>query len=67
MAELHVYAAEITASFTILLTPATAQVAALLKQAQEIFEPLPKDMASGEFPTTREHVELGRSLFFDPD
>jgi cytochrome c peroxidase len=66
MAELHLYAAEITASFTILLTPATAQVAALLKQAQEIFEPLPKEMETAEFPTTRERVELGRSLFFDP-
>jgi cytochrome c peroxidase len=56
----------VTASFTILLTAAAAQDAALLKQAQEIFQPLPKDMASAEFPITRERVELGRSLFFDP-
>ena len=66
MAKLPLYAAGITASFTILLTAAAAQDAALLKQAQEIFQPLPRDMASAEFPITRERVELGRSLFFDP-
>src|SRR6202011_6164684 len=66
MAKLPLYATGITASFTILLTAATAQDAALLKQAQEIFQPLPRDMASAESPITRERVELGRSLFFDP-
>src|SRR5207253_7862944 len=66
MAKLPVDAAGITASFTILLTAAAAQDAAVLKQAQEIFQPLPRDMASAEFPITRERVELGRSLFFDP-
>src|SRR5215472_16573205 len=30
------------------------------------FQPLPKHMATAEFPITRERVELGRSLFFDP-
>jgi cytochrome c peroxidase len=43
-----------------------ADDAVLLKQAQGIFQPLPKDMATAEFPITRERVELGRSLFFDP-
>ena len=38
----------------------------LLKQAREIFQPLPKDMATPEFPATTERVSLGRSLFFDP-
>ena len=66
MAKLPLYAAGITASFTILLTAAAAQDAALLKQAQEIFQPLPRDMASAESPIPRERVELGRSLFFDP-
>src|SRR6266849_4228826 len=66
IAKIHVYAAGITASFTILLTAAGAHDAALLKQAQEIFQPLPKDLASAEFPITKERVELGRSLFFDP-
>src|SRR5437868_13546715 len=66
MAKLPLYAAGITASFTILLTTAAAQDAALLKQAQELFQPLPKDMATAEFPITRERVELGRPLFFDP-
>jgi cytochrome c peroxidase len=66
MAKLHLYAAGITVSFTVLLTGAAADEAALLKQAQEIFQPLPKDLASAEFPITRERVEIGRSLFFDP-
>ena len=66
MAKLPLYAAGITASFTILLTAAAAEDAALLKQAHEILQPLPQDLASTEFPITRERVELGRSLFFDP-
>jgi cytochrome c peroxidase len=53
-------------TFSILLITAAADDAAPLKQAQEIFQPLPKDMATAEFPITRERVELGRSLFFDP-
>ncbi len=60
MTRLYLYAAGITASLTILLTAAAAQDAALLKQAQEIFQPLPKDLASAEVPTARERVELGR-------
>lgn len=39
---------------------------ALLKQAQQLFKPLPKDMASAEYPITPERVALGRALFFDP-
>jgi cytochrome c peroxidase len=66
MAKLPLYAAGIMAPFTILLIAAAAEDTALLKQAQGIFEPLPKDMATAEFPITRERVELGRSLFFDP-
>jgi cytochrome c peroxidase len=37
----------------------------LLKQAQALFQPLPKDMATAEYPVTKERVTLGRSLFFD--
>jgi cytochrome c peroxidase len=65
MAKLPLYAAGTAATFTILLMAAAADDAELLKQAQEIFQPLPKDMATAEFPITRERVELGRSLFFD--
>ncbi len=39
---------------------------ALLKQAQRIFQPLPKDMGTNEYPVTPERVALGRKLFFDP-
>jgi len=37
----------------------------LLKQAQAVFQPLPNDMATPEFPIAKERVALGRSLFFD--
>jgi cytochrome c peroxidase len=38
----------------------------LLKRAQELFQPLPKDMATPESPITKERVNLGQQLFFDP-
>src|SRR6516164_3478909 len=38
----------------------------LLTTAQQVFQPLPKDIATPEFPITPERVELGRALFFDP-
>jgi len=38
----------------------------LLKEAQGLFKPLPKDMATAEFPVGAERVRLGRMLFFDP-
>jgi len=37
----------------------------LLEQAQGVFQPLPKDMATPEYPLTKERVSLGRQLFFD--
>src|SRR4051812_15569624 len=40
--------------------------AQLLKDAQGLFKPLPKDMATPEFPVTPERVSLGRMLFFGP-
>jgi cytochrome c peroxidase len=43
-----------------------ADDAALLKEARGLFQPLPKDMATAEFPVTPERVRLGRKLFFDP-
>ncbi len=38
----------------------------LLEQARQIFQPLPKDMATAEFPITPAKVALGRTLFFEP-
>jgi cytochrome c peroxidase len=38
----------------------------LFPQAKSDFQPLPKDMATAEFPVTPERVSLGRMLFFDP-
>src|SRR5262249_55260396 len=37
----------------------------LLTQAQQLFAPLPKDMATAEFPVNKDRVTLGRALFFD--
>lgn len=39
---------------------------ALLSQAQQLFKPLPKDLATAGFPVTPERVALGRVLFFEP-
>lgn len=38
----------------------------LLKEAQSLFQPLPKDLATKELPLAPELVSLGRKLFFDP-
>ncbi|MDB5384905.1 MAG: ccpA [Planctomycetaceae bacterium] len=38
----------------------------LLKEAQRHFKPLPKDLATQEFPINPDLVTLGRKLFFDP-
>ncbi|WP_434150382.1 cytochrome-c peroxidase [Methylocaldum gracile subsp. desertum] len=38
----------------------------LMEKARQLFEPLPKDMATEEFPTDPARVALGRKLFFDP-
>jgi cytochrome c peroxidase len=63
MANLYVIAAVLA------ISPAATRAeddAALLKRAQELFQPLPKDMATPEFPITKERVDLGQQLFFDP-
>src|SRR6202165_4113834 len=47
--------------------PRAADVDAdLPNDARSNFQPLPKDMATPEFPITPSRVELGRKLFFDP-
>jgi cytochrome c peroxidase len=46
-------------------TPVEQNDATLLERAQELFQPLPKDMATPEFPITKERVDLGQKLFFD--
>jgi cytochrome c peroxidase len=40
--------------------------AVALKQAREIFRPLPKDTGTAESPVTKARADLGRMLFFDP-
>lgn len=67
MANLCVTSASIAALLA--FSPVTTKAeddAALLKRAQELFQPLPKDMATPEFPITKERVDLGQQLFFDP-
>jgi len=43
-----------------------ADDAALLAEAQQVLQPMPKEMSTANAPTTRERVMLGRMLFFDP-
>src|SRR5262249_35155366 len=52
----------------VVIAPATAAETETerLKQAQELFQPLPRDMAMPDAPITLEQVDLGRMLFFDP-
>ena len=52
----------------VVVAPATAAETETerLKQAQGLFQPLPRDMAVPDTPITPERVDLGRLLFFDP-
>ena len=52
----------------VVVAPATAaeSEAERLKQAQGLFQPLPRDMATPDAPITPQRVDLGRLLFFDP-
>jgi cytochrome c peroxidase len=59
---MSVLAATISA-LTVIMPCAASET---LQQAQGVFKPLPKDMATKEFPVTPARVELGRMLFFDP-
>jgi cytochrome c peroxidase len=58
------------AGIALLLVVASATAAETeteqLKQVQEVFQPLPRDMAMPGAPITPERVDLGRLLFFDP-
>jgi len=67
MANLCISGAGIAAVLAISLAPAVEEDdVILLKRAQELFQPLPKDMATPESPITNERVNLGQQLFFDP-
>jgi cytochrome c peroxidase len=66
MAKSHLIAAGVAAVFALASAAAAADDASLLKQAREIFKPLPPDMATPDSPITAPRVELGRMLFFDP-
>src|SRR6266576_1945736 len=66
MAKLLLVAESATAVFVGTLTASAEDNPVLLKQAQEIFRPLPKAVAAPALPSTETRVELGRMLFFDP-
>ena len=53
-------------AFTAGIAVAAEGDAVALKQAQEIFRPLPKDMGTAESPVAKARADLGRMLFFDP-
>jgi cytochrome c peroxidase len=55
------------ATFLLMTMQARADVGnSLLEQARQLFQPLPPNMGTAEFPVTPARVELGRKLFFDP-
>jgi cytochrome c peroxidase len=47
-------------------TIAPAEEESLRDLAQQVFQPLPRDMSTAESPPTPEKVALGRALFFEP-
>lgn len=63
---LNLISTSIAALALVPLTAAAGDDAALLREAKEIFAPLPKDMGTPEAPIISERVDLGRMLFFDP-
>jgi cytochrome c peroxidase len=65
MAKLHVVVISVSLMFASALPAASADDAGLLKQAQEIFKPLPAAVGTPGFPSTGPRAELGRALFFD--
>src|SRR5262249_57060977 len=58
----------VACTVAILATSASvaADDASLLKQAQELFRPLPQDMGAPATQEMKERIALGRLLFFDP-
>lgn len=65
MAGAHVIVASSIAIFAA-STAIAADYATPLSQAQQIFQPLAKNMGAVEDPVTAARVTLGRLLFFDP-
>ena len=66
MSRLRWMAASVVAAFAAASPAAATDDALLLKQAQQLFKMLPKDMGTPDLPLTTARVELGRMLFFDP-
>src|SRR5262245_29928144 len=64
--KLHLCFAGIMLLVVIAPTTAAETETERLKQAQELFQPLPRDMAMPDAPITPKRVDLGRILFFDP-
>jgi cytochrome c peroxidase len=56
----------VSAAALAISSAAGADDAALLKQAQDFFRPLPKDLSASDVPLNKDRVSLGRLLFFDP-
>lgn len=54
------------ASLLALTVQAQAGEPSRMEKTRQLFQPLPPDMATPEFPVTPSRAELGRKLFFDP-
>src|SRR5499425_2976575 len=64
--KVHLWFAGIVLLGVVAPAAAAESEAERLKQAQGLFQPLPREMATPEAPTTPQRVDLGRLLFFDP-
>src|SRR5260370_16941041 len=65
MATKHLFVAG-SIALSVALPAIAADDAALLKEAQQIFQSLPKAMSNPGTELVKEQVALGRLLFFDP-
>jgi cytochrome c peroxidase len=66
MTKLHLLVTSVSLALASTLPAAPADDAGLLRQAQEIFKPLPNDVETRAVVGIEPRVELGRMLFFDP-
>lgn len=63
---LALLATGVLAAVAVAATAADDGDQALLTRAQAVFKPLPADAATADRPLSKERVELGRALFFEP-
>jgi cytochrome c peroxidase len=66
MADLRLIVASAIAAALVASAATAADEVALLAEARQVLEPLPKETGIAEAPVSKERILLGRMLFFDP-